>query len=114
MTLQQLIAVTPIPKETKTKALEKLPLMSTDEQFELQKLCWKTIADICELRIKVRVENEIYKASTELRQFAIDTNAIEDEVVFELMNEIAQTETHAKLQEVKNMLKRHLTKTKLH
>lgn len=108
LTIPQLLTITPIDEVVKKTALEKLPIMTPDEKFKLEQICWTTIRNVCEVKKRNRLEEEIDKTAKEGRVEKIDMAAIEDQVLNELLQKIVNIQTEDQIEEVKRMLKENL------
>lgn len=104
LTLPQLLEITPLTEEVKKQALEKLPLMSEGEKFQLQQICWETLMQTCKIRVRAKFEEEIYKTAKEGRDEEIDLAAIEESVLNELLAKIESIHTEEELKNIKKML----------
>lgn len=108
LTTKQLLEITPLTEEVKKQALEKLPAMNADEIFGLEQICWESIMEVCKLKARAKLEDEILKTSQEGRPEKIDTKAIQEDVLNELMAKIETIHTAAELEKVKQMLYEHM------
>jgi hypothetical protein len=109
LTLNQLLKISFLPNDVKKEAIEKLPLMTDDQKFQIEQICWENLRDWYQLRFQEEKEKMLTEMAQEIADYKPeDFEQAKDRILNELLVKIEEVKTNDELAKMKDVLKTNL------